>query len=51
MMGHAGALVEGGRGTARSKTEALQRAGAHVFATMRDLVERVPALLAATAEP
>ena len=51
MMGHAGALVEGGRGTARSKTEALQRAGAHVFTTMRDLVERVPALLAATAEP
>jgi succinyl-CoA synthetase alpha subunit len=51
MMGHAGALVEGGRGTARSKTAALEHAGVHVFATMRDLVERVPALLAATAEP
>jgi succinyl-CoA synthetase alpha subunit len=50
MMGHAGALVEGGRGTAESKTEALLAAGAHVFSTMRELVERVPALLAATAE-
>ena len=33
-MGHAGALIQGGQGTAASKVAALHAAGAHVFRTM-----------------
>jgi succinyl-CoA synthetase alpha subunit len=40
-MGHAGALVQGGRGTVKSKTEALRGAGAAVFTRIEDLVNGV----------
>jgi hypothetical protein len=40
-MGHAGALVQGNGGTAQSKMEALQQAGATVFSSIRELVEGV----------
>ncbi|HUZ75217.1 MAG TPA: succinate--CoA ligase subunit alpha [Stellaceae bacterium] len=48
-MGHAGALIYGARGTAASKIAALRQAGAHVFATMAELVDAVPDLIAAAA--
>ena len=37
-MGHAGALIQGGRGTIKSKTAALQRVGARVFTSIEALV-------------
>jgi len=40
-MGHAGALVQGGRGTIFSKTTALQAAGARVFTSIESLVHGV----------
>ncbi|HEX7813659.1 succinate--CoA ligase subunit alpha [Dyella sp.] len=40
-MGHAGALVHGGRGTVQSKTTALRRAGAQVFTSIESLVDGV----------
>lgn len=40
-MGHAGALVQGGRGTILSKTTALQTAGARVFTSIESLVHGV----------
>jgi succinyl-CoA synthetase alpha subunit len=40
-MGHAGALVQGNGGTAQSKMEALQQAGATVFSSIRELIEGV----------
>jgi succinyl-CoA synthetase alpha subunit len=38
-MGHAGAIIEGGRGTAESKIEALRRAGATVIERPSEVVE------------
>ncbi|WP_161140016.1 succinate--CoA ligase subunit alpha [Propylenella binzhouense] len=40
-MGHAGALIHGGRGTLASKQEALSAAGAKVFTRMEDAVEAI----------
>ena len=40
-MGHAGALIQGGRGTIQSKTSALRGAGADVFTSIESLVEGV----------
>ena len=40
-MGHAGAMIEGGRGTIASKTAALRGAGAEVFTRIENLVEAV----------
>lgn len=45
-MGHAGALVQGNRGTLRSKTEALRQAGATVFSSIHDLIEGVACAVA-----
>jgi succinyl-CoA synthetase alpha subunit len=51
-MGHAGAMIEGGRGTIASKTAALHSAGAEVFTRIQDLVEAVCRDLGgATGEP
>ncbi|MEM2226720.1 MAG: succinate--CoA ligase subunit alpha [Candidatus Bathyarchaeia archaeon] len=38
-MGHAGAIIEGGRGTAESKIDALKRAGATVIERPSEVVE------------
>jgi succinyl-CoA synthetase alpha subunit len=40
-MGHAGALIEGGRGTIESKTTALRSVGATVFTSIETLVDGV----------
>jgi len=48
MMGHAGALIHGTRGTAASKTAALQTAGVRIHATIGGIVEDVVQVLAAT---
>ena len=40
-MGHAGALVQGGRGTIASKTSALRQVGAAVFTSIESLVDGV----------
>lgn len=44
-MGHAGAIVSGGQGTAQSKVEAFQAAGVFVADTTSELVERVGLML------
>lgn len=36
-MGHAGAIISGGKGTAKAKLEALQEAGVHIAETPSDL--------------
>jgi succinyl-CoA synthetase alpha subunit len=38
-MGHAGAIVEGEMGTAKSKLDALAAGGAHVARTFREIPE------------
>lgn len=40
-MGHAGALVHGQHGTAAAKRAALEAAGVHVSATIKDVVEAI----------
>lgn len=44
-MGHAGALMLGGRGTIGSKRSALEQVGAQVFSTIAELVEHVSDVL------
>jgi succinyl-CoA synthetase alpha subunit len=40
-MGHAGAIIQGARGSVASKTAALEAVGAEVFSTMQHLVDHV----------
>ncbi len=44
-MGHAGALIEAGLGTAASKLEALEKNGAHVATTISDIPRLIKELL------
>lgn len=40
-LGHAGAIIEGSRGTAQSKIEALSRAGARIARTPQEMVQLI----------
>ena len=40
-MGHAGAIISGGQGTAQAKIEALKKAGVRVAETLGDIGEEV----------
>jgi succinyl-CoA synthetase alpha subunit len=44
-MGHAGAIVSGGKGTAQGKFDALERAGASIVRTPVEIGERIKSLL------
>ena len=40
-LGHAGAIIEGNRGTAQAKIEALSQAGAHIASTPQQIVDLI----------
>jgi succinyl-CoA synthetase alpha subunit len=44
-MGHAGAIIAGGRGTAEEKMSAMREAGIHVVRSPADMGEMVSELL------
>jgi succinyl-CoA synthetase alpha subunit len=44
-MGHAGAIISGGKGTAAEKVEAMQQCGIHVALSPADIGETMAKLL------
>jgi succinyl-CoA synthetase alpha subunit len=44
-MGHAGAIISGGKGTADAKMEAMKKAGIHVCESPAEIGEKVKASL------